>query len=33
MSELGLDSAHENLVYFEMTETQAEEFRRKRGPR
>ena len=31
MTELGQDFSHENLMYFEMTEEQAKEFRRKRG--
>lgn len=31
MSELGIDYAHEKLMYFEMTEQQAESFRQKRG--
>lgn len=33
MSEMGSDSAHEELMYFEMTEEQAEAFRRNRGQR
>jgi hypothetical protein len=31
MTELGRDSAHEDLMYFEMTEKQAEAFRGKPG--